>query len=265
MSNVEKKSETSHIVLSFDDGRADNFRLAKEILIPYRIPATFNITTAYVAGVIDEHSRPCPNEAMTVEMVRDLAGSSIFEIAAHGHQHQNTLEDINMGVQQLNAWLPSIAGGVHGFASPHSNMPLVEVQKKMSKYQEMGFRYIRLGVPDEKVLGKRVCRKLSTYIPSSSLYKAAFNGALRNYGQEFVYYSLPVMHKAKVSQVQSLVQRAIQRKQDCILMFHSVLKPGEPYYEDTWSWDYDRFRVLCNFLLKEQKEKLVITLTPCLS
>lgn len=38
------------VTLSFDDGRIDNYRVAKEILLPNNIPATINIATAYIDG-----------------------------------------------------------------------------------------------------------------------------------------------------------------------------------------------------------------------
>ena len=36
------------VVLSFDDGRRDNYRAAFEILKPLELPATFNITIGYI-------------------------------------------------------------------------------------------------------------------------------------------------------------------------------------------------------------------------
>lgn len=38
------------VTLSFDDGRIDNYRVAKEILLPNNIPATINIATGYIDG-----------------------------------------------------------------------------------------------------------------------------------------------------------------------------------------------------------------------
>ena len=44
--------EKIRIVLSFDDGRRDNYRVAKELLEANEIPATFNITSGYLEGKI---------------------------------------------------------------------------------------------------------------------------------------------------------------------------------------------------------------------
>ena len=43
-----------NIVLSFDDGRHDNYEAYKNILNPLNIPATFNITAGYVLNDIEK-------------------------------------------------------------------------------------------------------------------------------------------------------------------------------------------------------------------
>ena len=55
------------VVLSFDDGRADNYQLFRDYLLPKEIPFTINIASAYVNGTISEDNLPCKNSAMSVE------------------------------------------------------------------------------------------------------------------------------------------------------------------------------------------------------
>lgn len=38
------------VTFSFDDGRIDNYKVVKEILLPNNIPATINIATGYIDG-----------------------------------------------------------------------------------------------------------------------------------------------------------------------------------------------------------------------
>ena len=38
------------VSISFDDGRSDNYWIAKKILLPNKFPATLNIATAYIDG-----------------------------------------------------------------------------------------------------------------------------------------------------------------------------------------------------------------------
>ena len=45
------------VILSFDDGRKDNYRAAMEIMKPLDIPATFNITTGYILQNIADNDK----------------------------------------------------------------------------------------------------------------------------------------------------------------------------------------------------------------
>ena len=95
---------TTRVVLSFDDGRRDNFRVAMEELVKRKLPATFNITSGYIEKTI-ELDELCPNEPMTVEEVVELSKNSNFEIAGHGYAHLNTIEDWEKGIHVLKKWL----------------------------------------------------------------------------------------------------------------------------------------------------------------
>ena len=46
--------------------------------------------------------------------------------------------------------------------------------------------------------------------------------------------------------------------QTCILMFHSILKQGEDFYNDLFTWDYNIFKEFCSYLSKKSKENSVI-------
>ena len=246
---IEKKSR---IVLSFDDGRADNYRIVKEILEPMSIPATFNIATAYVDGTIAKDNRPCPNDAISINMLKTMSTNCLFEIAGHGDQHLNETEDIMAGIKKIHEWLNLDEEKVIGFASPNSEMTGRDIEKNAAFYEEHNITYIRLGLLDGKSYFGRLARKISTYIRSARFYIAGFGSSIQSYRNRFIHYSVPIVNEAELGQVVALVNEAKNNKNDCILMFHSIIRPGEEYYNDTWSWDYDKFSELCKYLIKHR-------------
>lgn len=79
------------VVITFDDGYADNHDVAAPILGHFGLPATFFVT----AGLIEttrrfDHDAAAPHRFanLTWEQVRDLAARG-FEIGSHGMSHRN--------------------------------------------------------------------------------------------------------------------------------------------------------------------------------
>ena len=107
-----------NIVLSFDDGRHDNYEAYKNILNPLNIPATFNITAGYVLNDIEKNDMPGPHKPMSIEEVAEMNESSICEIAGHGYTHDNTIKSLIKGVE----WQRENLGyDFVGIASPHKD------------------------------------------------------------------------------------------------------------------------------------------------
>lgn len=270
-----------NLIFSFDDGRADNVRLFEEILAPEGIAATMNISTAYVDGTISDTDRPCPNAAMTVDDVKRLASSSLIELAGHGDKHLNTPEDLSEGLRKLRSWVLDEATGedtesasevsnvddresitdrrnaddrelitdprsadIIGIASPHSELSADEVLSQRSVYEKMGVEYVRIG-PGATYSGlNRVAGKLSRMTKSKGAFLKAYSGINEHIGGSFVLLSVPVLHDHSLSQVKALIEKNRDAGTDVILMFHSILKPGEDYYDDPWSWDFYDFKEL---------------------
>ncbi len=243
------------IVLSFDDGRKDNLRMVEEILNPLNMKATINITTAYVDGTISAEHAPCENAAMSVEEVIALSKNPSIELAGHGCEHQNTIEDLGKGLSILRSWIPNRL--VNGIASPNSLLSEDAVLSDRSAYEALDLSYVRIGPGKSYHRFRRICGKLARMTHSAFLYKYSIQGAQIQGTPGYVVLSVPVMKQHTLAQVKSLVSDARRQGNDLILMFHSILKPGEPYYEDTWSWGYEDFRGLCQWL--QQEDYAVVT------
>lgn len=245
------------IVLSFDDGRGDNYRAAQEVLIPLEIPATFNITTDYVEGLAS-NCHPCENQPMSREQVVALSKVPLFEIAGHGKQHRNEQENLIAGVEELREWCGTYCSGI---ASPNSALPFAQVEHDRMFYGQHGVHYVRLGSRGRS-FARKVADRCNRFLNSDAVAAYVWKESLIKDTDVFVLPSVPILHHTTLREVMTLVKAAIKAKQSLILMFHSICKPGEPYYDHMWSWDYNRFTELCKKLqMLAYEEKIVLRKT----
>lgn len=238
----------TRIVLSFDDGRKDNYINAAPILVKYGIPAVFNITTDYVMQVFDENC-PCKNSSMEKEDVIEMSRNPLFEIAGHGKKHSNDLENLTAGVRELEKWTGRTCMGV---ASPNSRLNYDAVRSNREKYEDCGIHYVRLGDRLGKFsFAKKCIRRLNRHINSGVMYRFVYSETCINKKDRFVYPAVPVMSNVSVNEITEMIEYGIRKDLDLILMFHSICGSDEDYSKDAWSWDLKHFEDLCIYLSKQ--------------
>lgn len=251
------------VILSFDDGRKDNYRAATEIMKPLNIPATFNITTGYVLNEIEDNDKPGPHKPMDLEELRSLAACDLFEIAGHGFTHDNDIDNLVSGVLRLKELLPGVE--ISGIASPHSEFDLSEINKAKMIFKEKDIQYLRISNDYSKMGRIKIwIRRFNRILHLPLLYSWVNKDSIE-YGGDFLLHSFPVIRDNKIQEVKGLISKLINnsdKDQVCILMFHSILNRGEPYYEDLFSWDYESFEALCKYLKAEEVNgKLILCKT----
>ena len=239
-----KKYNKAIVSLSFDDGRIDTYTVAKEILEKKNIPATINIATGYIEKLTKAGTNISP---MTKENVVELDSSGIFEIAAHGDLHKNDFEDIAAGREKLLSWLGR--DGKIGFASPGSMMTVDFINENREALEKIGFSYARTSHTHQKkrfAKIKKLVRKAARVTGSTIFYRMAYSDLSIVDG--FAVTSVPVFKFNKLKQLKSLVKLAVKRGAFLTLMFHSVCKPGEVDAENIYSYDWDEFVKLIEYL-----------------
>lgn len=249
------------VILSFDDGRKDNYRVAFEVLKSLNIPATFNITSGYIIRDIEDQEKPGLHEPLSLEELQDLAACGLFEIAGHGYRHNNDIDNLLDGVLQLRKLLPGV--NINGIASPHSEFNLDELQKAESLFSKNCINYLRISNDYLKMgMLKIWLRRFNRLLHFPSLYKWVNKDSIIR-DKNFLIHSFPVIRDNCLSEVIGLIEKLSSegRESDiaCILMFHSILKPGEEFYNDLFTWDYDTFEKLCYYLSEKTKEKILST------
>lgn len=245
-----------NIVLSFDDGRYDNYEAYKNILNPLNIPATFNITAGYVLNDIEKNDMPGPHKPMSIEEVAEMNESSICEIAGHGYTHDNTIKSLIKGVE----WQRENLGyDFVGIASPHSEYDLKKLEEDIKVFRDNNVVYLRVSNDYSKLkFIKKAIRKINRNIHSGYLYYFINKDSIC-YNKNFILYSVPVLKNNKLHEVEKFIDIVSRTKKEAtvIFMFHSILKEGSMYYEDLFSWDYKDFYDLCVFLNEMRKDKKI--------
>ena len=245
------------IGLSFDDARADTFLYGYPILKKYKLTATFNITTGFIKGECRDFVNNWV-EPMTINMVKELYADPAVEIAGHGYLHQNDLNDIQQGIDELCKILgtDNLNEGTNGFASPGSGLTyeVFQQMKHASKAHPISYARMSLRNQSHKML-KTISRKISRIIPTPFFYRYAYQDTLMDKAPDGVLYSIPVLSSVTVNQLKAILSEAIKTKKACILMFHSIVEKGNA--RDNWEYEVDKFDALCHFLKDKQDEGLL--------
>ena len=247
------------VVISFDDGRKDNYRIAEKILKPLQIPATFNITTSYIMD--EDVIKPCRNKPLSKAEVVELSKCPLFEIAGHGHEHQNNIDNLILGINDLKEWCQS--DEIMGLASPNSQICEMCIKADRHIYEENQIRYIRIGDRIKTyTFIKKWIRRLNRILKDPRIFYWVYKETLLDKEDGYILYSIPVLQDVNSLEILYIINKAIYHKKSVILMFHSVVKEGEAYYRDRWSWDYDEFLKLCKTLKNyERQGKLKLSKT----
>lgn len=223
------KFQKGVITLSIDDGRKDAYALVNEVLNVYKIPATFNITTAFIGG----------GNSLSLEQLKEIHNNPLFEIAAHGHNHKNFDEDITTGRKLLYDWL-NITEDSIGFASPGSGMEEDFICENSSHLRDLGFLYVRTGFSQCE-------RNADTHKRLSGYEGAGINEIYYDFPNMCIN-SVPILTGRTVESLNKMVDLAASEKACLTLMFHSVRKKGEYNPEDLWTYDYDKFVEFIKYL-----------------
>lgn len=243
--------DTPLISFSFDDARSDHYKVAREILEPRMLPASFNIPTACIEGEIEVGL----NGHLTFDQLTYLVDSPLFEVAAHGDYHQNDTEDIISGIDKLRAWYPGKLESL-GFVSPQSILDKREMENLRPLLESKGVEYARTG----RAIGRRnvplrVLSKLSKITRSPRLFASIYDSSLNREPGSFVLRGVSILKQNTPRQVEALIDRAVKEKAWFIIEMHSVDgSENEREYAEDWCWDRGYFIEVCDYLVKLRDE-----------
>jgi hypothetical protein len=133
-----------YIILSFDDGRKDNYDVAYKMLKKHNFTASIHITTGLIDGtIINQPDNPLSDyKPLSIENILEMHHCG-FDISSHGDMHTNTEDDIKSGLEKLKMWgLPQN----NLFSSPNSEIYEGNINEYSGILLKNGIKYVRSGV-----------------------------------------------------------------------------------------------------------------------
>lgn len=243
-----------YVVLSFDDGRKDTYENAFRIIKKYNLTATIHVTTGFIDKSVDfsQKFKSSGNLSMSIDNLIECKNYG-FEISAHGDQHLNTIEDINLSIEKLIKW-GLMDRKNKSFSSPHSYYDNNNFKQVENYFKFNSFKYVRSGIQVKRM---GFLYTLFTYIMLKTKSKYLFTklnkkNILDINKIDFLLQSVTVRKENNSNQIINLLKK-LESNNLVILLFHSIHdKKNNLYKQDYWSFDIEEFDKLCRYLYDEK-------------
>lgn len=238
------------IILTFDDGRIDNYTVAYPIMKKYGVKATIYITTGFVDGTWKEYDWSSARGAMSGENVKEMYDDG-FEIALHGDKHITDIDDFSVALKKIE----KITGDVCpiGFSLPNSEASADEVEALKNAYKEK-LTYVRGGRRcNTGSMINRILYILYTVTKSNLAFKLFNKKNIISQDEKKNIFNkqIPTVVVKKGDTAEQLISlfNSMKDNSACVLMLHSILDKNDEYYgKDSWCWDVESFEKLISFL-----------------
>lgn len=249
------------IVLTFDDGRGDNYTNVFPVMKKYGLKGTLFITSGYIDKSYTNSDWKSAGEPMSPLEIKEMKDCG-FEIGLHGDRHTTDSGDFAVCLEKLKNWnLIEKENPIVGFSIPNSDVKPEKADELKNDYSKE-LLYIRKG---------RECNTEKIHI---KLLFAIYN--ILKFSWAYRLFNLPNIIKSddttkplipsvviKRRDSAKMIIKFIKRLPDnciCVFMLHSILyKTDKLYNTDGWAWSVDNFDTLCQ-MLKNDSEIEVVTL-----
>ena len=105
------------IVLTFDDGREDNYSVVFPIMAHYELTGTIFVTTGFIDGTWEKpESWKSAEKPLSISQLLDFKKNG-WEIGLHGDRHTTELNDTFVSIKKMKQW---IGEEEYGFSMPNS-------------------------------------------------------------------------------------------------------------------------------------------------
>ena len=236
-----------YIAITFDDGRSDNYLLAKQIMDKYQLRGTVYVTTGFIDGSWEgKDVLQSPTRPLTIEEIKKLHDAG-WEIGLHGDCHQTQVDDMRTALHKLQSW--GIDNPVWSISVPNSDAQESEISAIMASEYGEKIAYIRRG---RKCDTTKLTNKMLYAIYSVFKFKWAY----RRFNHENVFtcdnfdkVNVPSV-VVKSNDTPELIIDFINNIPDnsfVVLMLHSILESDNALCgKDVWSWSAENFDKLCD-------------------
>lgn len=238
-----------YIAFTFDDGRSDNYLLAKRIMDKYQFSGTVYITTGFIDGTWEDNDvLQSPTRPLTVEEINGLHSSG-WEIGLHGDKHKTQKDDMRIALDKLQSW--GITNDCWGISVPNSSASETEINALLESEYGKKIVYIRRGRKcNTAKLKNKVLYVLYSVLKSKSAYRCfnAENVFLYNRENRSNIPSVVVKSNDRAVMLIDFI-KTLPDESVVVLMLHSILSSDHAMCgKDPWSWDENNFEILCSRL-----------------
>ena len=228
------------VVLSFDDGRSDNYENAFPILKKYGLTASIHITTGFIDGsfVTDEfgkNMKPIP-----VPCLAEMAHYGI-DVSSHGDKHKMDCNDFIVSQRKIHTWTGQSSCG---FSVPNSSASKDEIGAFINNTKN-NVLYVRVGRDSRcKTIFYKIFYLLYKITHLQLCYNF-FNRININYSfNKYYIKSVVIKRHTRAKNICNFVKKYSRNESVLVLMLHSITeKPENP-----WEWSLSNFEKLCAFL-----------------
>lgn len=246
------------IMLSFDDGREDTYRVAFHIMKKFNLIGTINVVTEFIENPEKYNLfTSCNNEAMTVQNLKEMKEYG-WEIACHGHTHKNTNEDIIKNIDKLKEM--ELLSQDLGFASPTSLLNETNSRETKELVENNLLKYVRTG---PRVRREGIVYTILTLLNNFLRNPKIFYNLNKRYilkSNNWLLNSVAVTKDTTPQEILYLIDK-MKESESLILMFHSILnKSDSGYGKDKWYWDSNDFEYLCKKISENKSLKINTTM-----
>lgn len=247
-----------YIAITFDDGRSDNYSVAKQVMDKYNIKGSIYITTGFIDNTWKEKSiLQSPTRALTFQEIKILKKEG-WEIGLHGDKHKAQVDDMKIALEKLKLW--GISNDVWGLSVPNSNVTEKEIKEILESEYGKEILYIRHG---RRCNTSRIKYQILFVMYSIFHFKWAYyyfnkkNIENRNELKNMNISSIVIKSNDNPKMIVNFIEK-IPENSVVVFMLHSILSSTHPGYKrDAWSWSEENFNLLCLNLKKMQNSKKI--------
>ena len=224
------------LALTFDDGRSDNYLLAKQIMDKYKFRGTVYVTTGFIDGTWDGSDvLGSPTRPLTVSEVNELVSYG-WEIGLHGDKHKTEVDDMRAALNKLHLW--GVNNCDWGISVPNSSADETEIDAILKSEYGNKIAYIRRGrMCDTAKIRNKILYALYSVLKLKRAYRI-FNSENVLPCDRINSSNIPsVVVKSNdradliIDFVKSLPDNSVM-----VLMLHSILSSGHAMCgKDPWS------------------------------
>lgn len=228
------------VVLSFDDGRSDQYD-AYKILLKYDLKATFHIVTGFIDGTFSERSFGEKRIPLAIKQLVEMKENNM-ELSSHGDKHMMGKKDFLISKSKLAKW--QLINDVVGFSVPKSSFSNDELNKFYDTNKE-DLCYIRVGRSPKCFSFISKIDYVLYHLTKNQLFFNRFNrfNLLEKIDKKKVF-SLVVKKDSRIKNILRFLRKNVNKNVSLVLMFHSIVeKPN-----DKWEYSIAEFEELCKYL-----------------